>query len=135
MAFDPYSFLVATIDSDIANIPENEFAPIFAGGIIVMFGGLISALVVGLILEQRGLYANVIAETYAQSGEDEEFWKNLSDEEKMKAQEMLDRLRASKQKTTSAPLKSDGDMTKVKQMVESRPTDAKVDMFSDYGES
>jgi hypothetical protein len=28
------SLLLATIDSDIAAIPDNEFAPIFAGGIV-----------------------------------------------------------------------------------------------------
>jgi hypothetical protein len=28
------NFLIATIDQDIAAIPDNEFAPIFAGGIV-----------------------------------------------------------------------------------------------------
>jgi hypothetical protein len=30
---------IATIDSDIANIPENEFATVFAGGIVSGFHG------------------------------------------------------------------------------------------------
>ena len=95
------NFLVATIDSDIANVPENEFAPIFAGGILVMFGGVLSALIVGFILESRNLYANVIADSYAQGAEDEEFWKGLSDEEKKKTQELLQKLKESKEGTSS----------------------------------
>jgi hypothetical protein len=88
--------LIATIDSDVANIPDNEFASVFAGGILVMFGGLFSALMVGFILEKRNLYANIVAESYAQGG-DEEFWKNLSAEEKTKAQSLLAQLKESKE--------------------------------------
>lgn len=90
------NFLVATIDSDIANVPENEFAPIFAGGIMVMFGGLLSALIVGFILESRDLYANVVADSYAQGAEDEEFWKGLSEEEQKKTRELIQKLKESK---------------------------------------
>lgn len=90
------SLLIATIDSDIANIPDNEFSSVFAGGIVVMFGGLISALFVGWILDSRNLYANVVADSYAQGADDEEFWKGLSEEEKIKTQELLKKLKASK---------------------------------------
>lgn len=91
------SFLVATIDADIANIPTNEFAPIFAGGIAVMFGGLFSALAVGFIIDKRDLYVNIVADSYAQGADDAEFWKGLSEEEKKKTQELLQRLKESKE--------------------------------------
>lgn len=91
------NMLIATIDADIANVPENEFAPIFAGGIMVMFGGVLSALIVGFILESNNSYANVIADSYAQGAEDEEFWKGLSDEEAKKTKELLQKLKESKE--------------------------------------
>ena len=91
-------FLIATIDSDIANIPDNEFASVFAGGIVVMFGGLFSALFVGWIIDSRNLYANIVADSYAQGGDDEEFWKGLSEEEKIKTREMLAKLKKSNAK-------------------------------------
>lgn len=91
------SLIVATIDADIANIPTNEFAPIFAGGILVMFGGLLSALAVGFIIDKRDLYANIVADSYAQGADDVEFWKGLNEEEKKKTQELLQRLKESKE--------------------------------------
>ena len=95
------SLCLSTIDSDIAQIPENEFAPIFAGGIVVMFGGLISALIVGFILEQNDLYASVIADSYAQgdgaTAEELQFWKGLSEEETKKTQQLLEKMRQQKQ--------------------------------------
>lgn len=91
------AMLIATIDSDIANIPDNEFATVFAGGIVVMFGGLFSALAVGFIIDSKNLYANIVADSYAQGGDDSEFWKGLSDEEKKKTQELLKKLKESKE--------------------------------------
>ena len=145
------SLLIATIDSDIANIPDNEFALVFAGGIVVMFGGLLSALAVGWLIDSRNLYANIVAESYAQGADDEEFWKGLSEEETIKARELLKRLKASKSggpkdgmealevlagKADSAPTE------KVKQTVIAQPSDSARDapsaekkdagMFSDY---
>ena len=58
-----------------------------------MFGGVVSALIVGFILESTNSYANVVADSYAQGGEDEEFWKGLSEEEKRQAQELLQRVK------------------------------------------
>ena len=52
-----------------------------------MFGGVLSALVVGFILDRGDLYATVAAESYLQGADDEEFWKGLSDEEKKKTLE------------------------------------------------
>jgi len=88
---------IATIDSDIANIPENEFAPVFAGGIAVMFGGVISAFVVGTMVEKGDLYNSVIAESYGQGGENnQEFWKGISEEDRLKGMEILKELEAKK---------------------------------------
>jgi hypothetical protein len=87
------SLLLSTIDADIAQLSDNEFAPIFAGGILVMFGGLLSALVVGTIVDQKNLYATIVAESYAQGSDDPEFWKGLSEEEKKKTQELLRKIK------------------------------------------
>ena len=58
-----------------------------------MLGGVVSALVVGTIVDQRNLYANIVADSYAQEGRDENFWKSLSGEEQSKAQDMVVKLR------------------------------------------
>jgi hypothetical protein len=87
------SLLIATVDADIANLSDNEFAPIFAGGILVMFGGLLSAIIVGTIVDKKNLYASIVAESYAQGGDDSEFWKGLSEEEKKKTQELLRKIK------------------------------------------
>ena len=84
---------IATIDSDIANIPQNEFAPVFMGGLTVMFGGLIAVLFVGFIIDKRDLYANIVADSYAQAGDDEEFWKGLSAEEAEKTRALLQKMK------------------------------------------
>ena len=52
---------------------------------MVMFGGVLSAVIVGFLLEKGDLYASIAAESYLQSAEDEEFWKGLSQEEQGKA--------------------------------------------------
>jgi hypothetical protein len=130
--------LISTIDSDIANIPTNEFAPIFMGGIIVMFGGVLSALIVGFILENGNLYANVVADSYAQTEEDEEFWKGLSDEEKKKAQAMIDKLNAKKTKQeggVSTPQVTPVQMTDVVTQEDDAKETVELDMFSDYADS
>jgi hypothetical protein len=87
------SLLLSTVDADIAKLSDNEFAPIFAGGILVMFGGLLSALVVGTIVDQKNLYASIVADSYVQGADDEEFWKGLSEEEKKKTQELLNKIK------------------------------------------
>lgn len=84
---------IATIDSDIANIPQNEFAPVFMGGLTVMFGGLIAVIFVGFIIDKRDLYANIVADSYAQAGDDEEFWKSLSVEEAEKTRALLQKMK------------------------------------------
>lgn len=144
-AFSNYNnFLLATIDSDIASVPDNEFAPIFAGGILVMFGGVVSALIVGFILDSRDLYANVVADSYAQSAEDEEFWKGLSEEEKKKTQELLAKIKESKDGTPAPSMVQEAkegikteeptqETSKSEAAPQGTPSDNKdTGMFSDY---
>ena len=80
---DSASTFISTISADIDNIPDNEFGKIFAGGIVVMFGGVFSALIVGFLLESGNSYAGIVADSYAQGG-DEEFWESLSPEDQKK---------------------------------------------------
>lgn len=145
-ALDPASALnslvVATIDSDIASIPDNEFTTVFLGGIGVMAGGLLSAVIVGTILESKNLYANVVADSYAQGGDNEQFWRGLSDEEKVKAQEMLSKVKKSMDGELSPEanvMASEGTAEPAvpapkapKPKEASKPKE--VDMFSDYGD-
>jgi hypothetical protein len=71
--------LISTIDSDIANIPDNEFRTVFAGGIAIMFGSVLSTIFVGFLIESNGGgYADLVAETYAEQnmGDGEETFLN-----------------------------------------------------------
>jgi hypothetical protein len=85
--------VLATVDQDIAKMSDNEFLPVFMGGMAVMFGGLLSAVFVGVIVDKKDLSASIVATSYAQGGDDEEFWKGLSEEEKKKAQALLQRVK------------------------------------------
>ena len=138
------SWLLSTIDSDIASIPENEFKPVFMGGVVVMFGGLISTLMVGFILESKDLYASVVADSYAQGAEDEEFWKGLSEDEKVKTRELLAKIKGEDVETTTPPVEaaaaadvvvqeeSSPEATADPSESKSSAESSKVDMFSDY---
>jgi hypothetical protein len=145
------NLLLSTIDSDIAKLSDNEFAPVFLGGIAVMVGGLLSAVFVGLVVDKKDLYASLVAESYLQgSGEDDEsFWKGLSDEEKKKTQEMLEKVRSGKINNKSngeaslvAAQGSDSSASpasaaKAAQPAESPKADepkVEIGMFSDYGD-
>ncbi|KAG7363413.1 hypothetical protein IV203_026773 [Nitzschia inconspicua] len=139
------SLWVATIDADIDKIPENEFATVFAGGIVVMLGGVISALIVGAILEKGDLYATLAAESYIQSEDDAEFWKNLSEEEKKKAQILLSKIKEGKEMgiQDESQLK-EAVMSAIEEQAtnpavpnptkEEEATKASNDIFSDYGD-
>jgi hypothetical protein len=63
-----------------------------------MVGGLISVIIVGTLVEKGDLYANLAAESYIQSADDKEFWKNLSEDEKRKAELMLSKIKEGKEK-------------------------------------
>lgn len=97
---------IATIDSDIAKIPDNEFGLVFAGGIAVMFGGLFSTLFVGWIVDSKNLYANIVADSYAQGADDEEFWKGLSNDEKIRTKELLEKVKNSRNGKTQEGMES-----------------------------
>lgn len=84
MLFDPIetsNFLLSTIDSDIANVPVNEFAPIFRGGIMIMCSGVFGAIVVSFIVKNAGSAATLLAEAYVKDLEDKDLMEeNLSPE-------------------------------------------------------
>jgi hypothetical protein len=90
------SNFISTVSADIDSIPSNEFATVFAGGIAVMFGSTLSTVIVGFLLESNNSYASVVADSYAQGG-DEAFWESLSPEDQIKGKEMLEKLRKSKE--------------------------------------
>mmetsp|Transcript_60101 Transcript_60101/g.178199 ORF Transcript_60101/g.178199 Transcript_60101/m.178199 type:complete len:203 (-) Transcript_60101:435-1043(-) len=89
------SIHLSTIDADIDSIPTDQFGLVFAGGITVMLGGLASALAVGAILEGGNNYANVIADSYVQGG-DESFWESLTPEEREETEKLLKKVKESK---------------------------------------
>jgi len=114
-----------------------------------MIGSVISAMMVGFMLEKGDLYASVAAESYLQSGDDEAFWKSLSDEEQVKAREMLDKIKSSKDNgggsrttTTSTSSSSVDSNAAVVASLSEAPARAAApvqaskpaDMFSDYGD-
>ncbi len=150
------STFLSTISADVDNIPDNEFATVFAGGIAVMIGGVISTVMVGFMLESGNSYASVVADSYEQTAGgagDEEFWNNLSPEEAEKTRELLAKIRESKeakeksgqdtsleteaeQKISAAFSGSGGDSTSgsAKEVKKEKSGEAKkeVSMFSDY---
>lgn len=78
--FASASSFIATIDSDIASIPDDQFGKVFAGGIFIMFGSVLSIIFVGFLIESGGGgYADLVAETYAEQnmGEQEESLNSL----------------------------------------------------------
>jgi hypothetical protein len=129
--------ILATIDSDIANIPTNEFGLVFAGGMMVMGGGLLSAVIVGVILESTNSYANIVADSYAQGADDEEFWKGLSEEEKLKTQELIGKLKIAKGEDPG-PVVAAGRAAEVvisedlQSATEGNKETKDIGMFSDY---
>ncbi len=144
------STYLSTISADIDNIPQDEFAKVFAGGIVVMIGGVFSAVMVGFLLESNNSYASVVADSYAQGG-DEEFWDSLSPEDQVKAKELIKKLKASKGEVvdedvivvgggaSGASVDVDVDVEKkssldgvVEQKQNEKKADAAVSMFSDY---
>lgn len=135
------SNFISTVSADIDSIPTNEFATVFAGGITVMIGGVLSTVVVGFLLESNNSYASVVADSYAQGG-DEAFWESLSPEDQIKGKEMLEKLRKSKEGKNGAVAGSDGKDSVVEESKEvvgnadgaSKKGGKKeeVSMFSDY---
>lgn len=116
-----------------------------------MLGGLLSAIIVGAILEKGDLYAKLAAESYIQSEDDAEFWKNMSEDERKKAQSMLSKIKEAKEGgiTDETELKDavlsaievvpsppPPTTTQASQQPKKKEAAAKAsgDMFSDYGD-
>jgi len=105
------SLHLATVSADIDSIPTDEFGLVFAGGIAVMLGGVVSALVVGLLLDSGDSYSSVIAESYEgrvtkeEIMADEEFWSKLTPEQQEEAKKLLGKVKESKERGgTGLPL-------------------------------
>lgn len=110
-----------------------------------MLGGVLSALIVGFLLERGDLYAGLAAESYLQSADDEEFWKGLSEEERTMTQDMLKKINASKNADGASEATAE-DATRTAVASTSTPvvaaskeapkaqTAQPADMFSDYGD-
>lgn len=113
-----------------------------------MIGGVFSAVMVGFLLESNNSYASVVADSYAQGG-DEEFWDSLSPEDQVKAKELIKKLKASKGEVVDEDVivvgggasgaNVDVDVEKkssldgvVEQKQNEKKADAAVSMFSDY---
>ncbi len=132
------SNFISTISADIDNIPQDNFAQVFAGGIFVMFGGVLSTVIVGFLLESGNSYASVVADSYAQGG-NEEFWESLSPEDQEKTKELMEKLRKSKEggdsggdiveKVPVAAISSDASSDDASPK---NKTNEEISMFSDY---
>jgi len=125
------STFLATIDSDIANIPDDQFGKVFAGGGLIIFGSILSVVIVGFLVEYGGGYADIVAETYAEQNyaeEGETFLDslNLSSGEKKDTEEMILKFREKKKKKAGTWTDADEKVKQEKQ--EER------DMFDDYDE-
>eukprot|EP00584_Thalassiosira_punctigera_P016631 CAMPEP_0172553186 /NCGR_PEP_ID=MMETSP1067-20121228/49232_1 /TAXON_ID=265564 ORGANISM="Thalassiosira punctigera, Strain Tpunct2005C2" /NCGR_SAMPLE_ID=MMETSP1067 /ASSEMBLY_ACC=CAM_ASM_000444 /LENGTH=163 /DNA_ID=CAMNT_0013341323 /DNA_START=348 /DNA_END=839 /DNA_ORIENTATION=- len=124
------SSFIATIDSDIASIPDDQFGKVFAGGGVIIFGSILSTIFVGFLVESGGGgYADLVAETYAEQnmGEDEESYLNslgLGEREKKETEEMVRAFREKKMR--KAGKWTEDDEEKKRQLMEEK------DMFSDY---
>jgi len=140
-ALSSTSSQIATIDADIANIADDQFGLVFAGGIVVMFGGVFSALAVGFILNAGQSYGRVIADSYAEEGSGDDPFAGMSDEDRAKAEELLEKLRASKggskipenlgSKTPTIASNESGISEEQMQPIAQEKKE-KVSMFSDY---
>jgi len=96
-----------------------------------MFGGVVSALIVGFLLENGNLYANVVADSMAEqeAAGEESFWDSLSPQDRSKAEEMVKKLRESKQNGEG------GSGTAAATEIKSEKSEEKKEelaMFSDY---
>lgn len=110
-----------------------------------MAGGVLSAMFVGFLLDKGDLYANLAAESYLQSADNEEFWQNLSDEEQVKARELVVKIKAAKeggsdppagkQEVSSSTTKMASSTTSSSSPVaEPKAPSKPTDLFSDYGD-
>jgi ABC-type Fe2+-enterobactin transport system substrate-binding protein len=113
-----------------------------------MLGGLLSAIIVGAILEKGDLYAKLASESYIQSADDAEFLKNMSEDEKKKAQAMLSKIKKSNEGTivdqpdllVSSAIDDEQTTNTIPTVVptgrqrQKEVAKASSDLFSDYGD-
>jgi len=89
---------LATIDSDIADIQLEDFRRVFAGGIAVMIGGLISTTLLGTMIDKNDLYADLAVESYLDMADDPDFWRQMTEgmspEEQEKAKDLMAKIKA-----------------------------------------
>lgn len=113
----------------------------------VMIGGLLSTTLLGTIIDKKDLYAKLAAESYADMADDPEFWKQMTEgmspEEKEKAKELMERIKADKEGRpapvtsleATATTSDDAETSSLAAPTET-PEDeaakASNDMFSDY---
>ena len=112
-----------------------------------MIGGLLSTTLLGTIIDKKDLYAKLAAESYADMADDPEFWKQMTEgmspEEKEKAKELMERIKADKEGRpapvtsleATATTSDDAETSSLAAPTET-PEDeaakASNDMFSDY---
>lgn len=125
------STFLSTIDSDIANIPDDEFGKVFAGGIFIIFGSILSTVFVGYLVESSNGYADLVAETYAERDMGDEGAESFLDsigvkgsKEKEEAMEMVAAFRERKMRKAGTWTEED-EAKKVEEKEE-------TEMFSDY---
>lgn len=126
------SMLVSTIDSDIASIPTDEFGKVFAGGVFLMFTGVFSALIVGLLLEYGNKYDQIAFDSYMQNeATKQDFLTSLSPEDRVRAEALLAKMEISTDKPSSG--KDDGkqQLSKVDTSSTARKKE-EMSLFSDY---
>ncbi len=124
------SMLVSTIDSDIASIPTDEFGKVFAGGVFLMFAGVFSALIVGLLLEYGNKYDQIAFDSYMQNeATKQDFLSSLSPEDRVRAEALLAKMEISTDKPGSG--KDDGKLSKADTSSTTRKKE-EMSLFSDY---
>eukprot|EP00956_Cyclotella_meneghiniana_P026587 scaffold57845_cov82-Cyclotella_meneghiniana.AAC.1 len=132
------STLLSTIDSDIANIPDDEFRKVFAGGGIIMLGSILSTVFVGYLIESNNSYADLVAETYAGQEKEESFLDSLSFEQRKEAEDMVYDFREKKAKRAGTWTEEDERLKMERLAKDNRVEDSVVevkkdkDAFSDY---
>jgi len=135
------SNFIATIDSDIANIPDDEFGKVFAGGGVIIFGSILSTIFVGFLVEKGGGYADLVAETYAEQDiyatekDEESFLESLglkTDEQKKEAIDMVQAFREKKKKRAGQWTEEDEAKKKQQAVAVAEAAAEEKDMFSDY---
>jgi hypothetical protein len=105
-----------------------------------MFGAVVSTLIVGAILENGDLYANLAAESYLQSSDDEEFWKGLSEKERKKTKGLINKIKDARGEApaegtvVAAVSESEASTTEPAEIRPVELSSTPKDMFSDYGD-